>query len=326
MSVAEYYRLAVSRSFSAAINWARNQGILLTLLFATPALAFGVGFAALRALHKRHTWHDAMSAVKEAFMDFVFATVTVAAVAMLILFVIFFVQDAPQQVSNLQDKLTQSLTDNKAEAALIKKGDEVAIKEAEVDATTAHRENAVLQNRISDLSVPQFHIDIARLETANVPMGLLLHATVSISNEGAPAAAPANSWAMRITTPSGLSVEGQPATIGPEGTKLCLPGDQFEQIYERNDDLSIRASQPIDRNGYKEGVLGFVVIGLTRAQLGQDDTQITISVSDIYKRRYSGSVKVSELKAHSRAVFMSSLSHPFPEAGCPAGTVTALPP
>jgi hypothetical protein len=116
MSFSDYYCAAVARSFEAAVTWTLAQGIFLTVLFGGSALLAAIVYAGIRALGKQHSWGTAMNSIREALRDFALATIVVAAIAMAILFVIFFVHDAPKQLEVANTKIAELEATLKAKA------------------------------------------------------------------------------------------------------------------------------------------------------------------------------------------------------------------
>jgi hypothetical protein len=187
------------------------------------------------------------------------------------------------------------------------------------DATNV--ENYKLKAKVAEVSDPKFSISIKQI-VIGVPgptekrQGALIHTFIVVTNTGAPASILAASWIMKLTLPNGVVVEGEPSTLDDAGRQLCIEGGKEHFSITRSDDLSLRASQTIDRNGYKDGYLGFIVLGMRREQVLQSTTGIIVAAQDIYQRTYTTSTTVGEAMKNSRTVFMPSLSKPHPEPGC----------
>jgi hypothetical protein len=110
-----YYLAAIHRSWQAAWGWASGQGILLSLLFALAVFVVAI----LYAVFATRSWSTAMSEIRQAVQRFVVAVVGIPLVVMMVLFIIFFIQDAPTELAALtkerdlanaeRDKATNSL-------------------------------------------------------------------------------------------------------------------------------------------------------------------------------------------------------------------------
>ena len=101
----KYYHDATGRSWDAAWEWATGQGIYLTWLFAIGVVACAAIYATIRAVRKHHSWGDAMSEVRRAIKDFILAAIGASAFVLLLLFVVFFVRDAPTKMMALEKQL-----------------------------------------------------------------------------------------------------------------------------------------------------------------------------------------------------------------------------
>jgi hypothetical protein len=105
MSIGSYYAEAIPRAFLAGWDWMLSEGILLTLLLAFALLVWAIGFASFRAFGRRHSWADAMTEVRKAARDFGIAGIAATGLALAILFVVFFVRDAPTQLLKASDEI-----------------------------------------------------------------------------------------------------------------------------------------------------------------------------------------------------------------------------
>ena len=94
-----YYESALGRSWTSTWAWATGQGIYLTWLLGLGVLVAAVCFALIRAIRKHHSWSDAMKDARKAVQDFFFAMVISSSLALAVLFMVFFVQDAPTQLA-----------------------------------------------------------------------------------------------------------------------------------------------------------------------------------------------------------------------------------
>ena len=107
MSFWSYYRAAVPRSAVAGWRWARGQGLYLSILLAVGVRASAIAFAVIRVLGGRDTWQNAVSAITRAFVDFAGAGLIATAIVLFIAFMVFFVQDAPNQIRIRDERIAQ---------------------------------------------------------------------------------------------------------------------------------------------------------------------------------------------------------------------------
>jgi hypothetical protein len=111
----DYYVGAFSRSWSTAWSWATGQGILLTWLLAI-GLPFGsIAIAVVRAAVKYHSWQEAKKHIGDTVADFAGAIVLSSVVALILLFAVFFVRDAPDQIA----AATKAIDDLKSKNATV---------------------------------------------------------------------------------------------------------------------------------------------------------------------------------------------------------------
>jgi hypothetical protein len=100
MFIIQYYQDAIVRSFGAALEWAVGQGLYLTIAFFVATFVVSVG----RALWRN--WPHVMTAFRAAIKDFLSTAALTTIVAVGLLFVVFFVLDAPNQANILNQKVT----------------------------------------------------------------------------------------------------------------------------------------------------------------------------------------------------------------------------
>jgi hypothetical protein len=107
VTVFSYYRLAITRAFWEAWDWAVGQGLYLTILLAIGLLIIAVVYSTLQALRRVHSWADVMSDIGHAITDFFTASIVAAVIALLIVFIVFFIKDAPSQVSQANIRIAE---------------------------------------------------------------------------------------------------------------------------------------------------------------------------------------------------------------------------
>ena len=110
MLVGSYYAEAIPRAFWAAWDWMLGQGILLTILLAFTLVVSASGFAIYRACRRQHSWADARKVVGHAIKDFGIAGLAATALALIIVFCIFFIIDAPHQLELANQQITKLKT------------------------------------------------------------------------------------------------------------------------------------------------------------------------------------------------------------------------
>ena len=167
-----------------------------------------------------------------------------------------------------------------------------------------------LNLQIETLTKPEFRIDIDTAFFGTSPAGGTFSAAlVRVSNLGAPSAALANTWGLRVFTKDG-PYYGIPVGL-KEIDDICAgPGSARRFVPE--DGLDYKAARGIQRNGYEKGVLKFRIPNLDSDRLKSDDSiSLEMSVEDVRHNRFTGSTSIAILKGKTVA-FMPELKHPYP--------------
>jgi hypothetical protein len=99
--LASYYGVAIQRVFWGAWGWAVGQGIILTILL----VVGGIVFELLRFLRRRSSAAADMKSFGQYLRETGIAALGGAGLVALFLFVVFFVQDAPVQLNDANQKL-----------------------------------------------------------------------------------------------------------------------------------------------------------------------------------------------------------------------------
>ena len=169
-----------------------------------------------------------------------------------------------------------------------------------------------LDEKIKSLTEPNFAltIDFAILgENVGGSHAILI---VTINNKGAAGAAVPSSWALRVDTSTGVFY-GEPSTMTDEPLDFCMEGMAgMARRFVREDGLDYRASKGIDRMNSRQGVLMFVLRGLSPDRLTQDSTSFQLSVEDVNGRSFSSRIAVAELKVKAIPVFGPDFKYPTP--------------
>jgi hypothetical protein len=108
----DYYVGAFSRSESAAWSWATGQGILLTWLLAIGLPFASIAIAVARAAVKYHSWQEAKKHVGNTLADFAGAIALSSVIALILLFAVFFVRDAPDQIAAATKAIDELKSEN----------------------------------------------------------------------------------------------------------------------------------------------------------------------------------------------------------------------
>jgi len=143
-----YYQEAVSRSWVGAWEWATGQGIYLTWLLGFCVLTCAVVFAVFRAIRKHHSWRNAMNDARKAVQDFFLAMVVSSIVVLTILFMGFFVRDAPVQIALAKDAIRSLKTDNAK--AIEQLNATIADLQSKLDDRDAQRQERTKQQHVHD--------------------------------------------------------------------------------------------------------------------------------------------------------------------------------
>jgi hypothetical protein len=99
VSIFDYYWTAIVRSFWNGWDWAVGQGILLGLVEAIAAIILGVIAVSFLRKHQGTRWRSALRIIRD--------TLVVIAVLFVVLFLIFFVQDAPNEIAKRDERIAQ---------------------------------------------------------------------------------------------------------------------------------------------------------------------------------------------------------------------------
>jgi hypothetical protein len=116
ITLGSYYGAAILRAFWAGWDWAFGQGLGLTILLLFGAVASATLYAVARAWRRSQSWADARNSVEHIMADLLTSGIGAIVVVFIILFVWFFVKDAPMQmeeahlkIEELQDKVAALL-------------------------------------------------------------------------------------------------------------------------------------------------------------------------------------------------------------------------
>lgn len=184
--------------------------------------------------------------------------------------------------------------------------------------------NHALTHTVEDLTRPQFSIEIRQEEMATVMVDannpqaphMYVELFAKVINKGASGSVLSDSWELRIKLFDGRIIDAEPTTLDATGRRICMPDGQHRQVIEKSDDLSLRAANTIDRNSYKDGILGFNIPAIPTDQIYRDETEFTLTAKDTNNTEFSISVTRGSLGITGHNVFMPSLSHPRDEPGC----------
>jgi hypothetical protein len=182
---------------------------------------------------------------------------------------------------------------------------------------SANVENHHMADQVRASSQPDFRIESEGTILAgdDVPGSVHVLLYARVVNLGSPAAILASSWQFLVTLPNGTGIVPIPTTIAsPE----CDRRGEGYLVFEASDQLSAKASSPIERMGYRTGVLPFVVRGVTVKEMTDPRTKIAITTTDVAHKQYTTVLEISEfLKKNDGFVYRSNFSHPQPEPVCP---------
>jgi hypothetical protein len=174
-------------------------------------------------------------------------------------------------------------------------------------------ENHRLRNEANRLTAPDFSLALNNIIVGDDrPGSVHVLPFLTVSNSGADAAIVASSWHLRVHLPSGKDFWGDPSTITSSET-YCI-GNVKHRTLESSDQLSLRASEPIARMGYREGVLPFVVRGPTVSEILI--SELDISMEDVRHKGYTFHFQVPDITNRTGSIFSPSYAHPLPEDGC----------
>lgn len=105
--VIAYYKESIPRIFWASWDWAIGQGLSLTVVLAVALPLFVIVFEVVCAWRRYKTWAEAKKHIRSAVGRFLREIIVIIIVAPTILFVIFFIQDAPNQIRIRDEKIVR---------------------------------------------------------------------------------------------------------------------------------------------------------------------------------------------------------------------------
>jgi hypothetical protein len=180
-----------------------------------------------------------------------------------------------------------------------------------VDSDSA--EIASLQLRISDLTEPNFaaQIDFAILgaQQAGSHAGLI----VTLANAGAASAVLPGSWKLQAITGDGRAFDGWPNSLKDKNLDFCISPTSLRR-FVRSDALYLKASTPVERNGFEQGFLWFGFPTLSRQDLIAPATRLVIGGESVTGQKFKGEITVEELAKRSSEItrFFAGIANPSP--------------
>ncbi len=170
-----------------------------------------------------------------------------------------------------------------------------------------------LRLQISALNQPAFsaRIDFAILGAQ--PKGSQVALIVSLTNTGAPSAVLPESWELKAVAADGRSFEGWPNTLKDKNLDFCLSPKMLMR-FVRSDALYLKASRPVDRNGYQQGLLWFGFPDLPRELLIQPATRLILAATSITGEDFKTEITVQRLQelSQSGTKFFAGIENPAP--------------
>ncbi len=222
----------------------------------------------------------------------------------------FLFVSAPVWLQSVQDRARKLPVIGPRVADWIARHSLLEVRDQRTVADDNAKKIVALNLQIETLTKPEFRIDIDTAFFGTSPAGGTFSAAlVRVSNLGAPSAALANTWGLRVFTKDG-PYYGIPVGL-KEIDDICAgPGSARRFVPE--DGLDYKAARGIQRNGYEKGVLKFRIPNLDSDRLKSDDSiSLEMSVEDVRHNRFTGSTSIAILKGKTVA-FMPELKHPYP--------------
>jgi hypothetical protein len=188
-----------------------------------------------------------------------------------------------------------------------------AWKEQKVSADRAGGENLKLGAQIDELTKSAISgtIDFA-VWGAQPENGSHAALIISLSNSGASSAVEPGSWKLVAITRNKTEHTGRPITLLNKNLDFCL--DPMHAIrFVRNDALYYKASTPIPRNGFLQGVLWYALPGLERSSLVDPSTTLVLQGKSVSGQPFSISSTVQQLIENSKNTkFVAGIENPDP--------------
>lgn len=177
----------------------------------------------------------------------------------------------------------------------------------------AQKEVQKVIGQLTDLTVSRISgtVDFAILG-AQPENGSHAALIVSLTNTGAGSAIEPGSWKLLAITRDKSEHYGQPNTLLDKPLDFCL-GAMRAMRFVRNDALYLKASIPIPRNGFTQGVLWFGISGLERPKLVDPATTLVLQAKSVAGQNIHISTTVQELMTKSnQSAFFAGIENPRP--------------
>jgi hypothetical protein len=133
---------------------------------------------------------------------------------------------------------------------------------------------------------------------------------VSLVNQGASSAVDPSSWSLQVRIPSGAIFRGEPITLSDKNLDFCL-GPHTAMRFVQKDALYLKLAYPLARNGTAQGMLWFGLRGLTREQLINPDTQISIFATSVGGQKIEVSSSIRSIQS-SNLTYFPGIENPRP--------------
>lgn len=171
----------------------------------------------------------------------------------------------------------------------------------------------VLDREIKSLSVPKFSSQITwgALGRNDEVNGSHMALRVLVENKGAHASTIPSAWRAVVTTKDGTEYKAQPITIGNDPQEFCISTGRAYS-FVRADGMDRKGQSGIPRLSCNEGVLCFLMQGLSVERLLDDDTHIRLVGQPVNGAEFSATVSIKTLRSRTETVFLPGFTNPHP--------------
>jgi len=187
------------------------------------------------------------------------------------------------------------------------------LKSRESEKLLSQQQITALQAQIDLLSKPNFSIEFfSALLGEDLPIsGSHALFFFRLNNTGTKAAVFTSEWELEVATKDGKKYKGNPSKVEQKTKfKTNKVNPQWGRVYVADDWILGRASSGVDRFGYAEGILIFLLPGLNYDALIDDSTVLTISGKAVGGSEFKGRVSVKWFRDNSSDKFNTSLTYP----------------
>jgi hypothetical protein len=168
----------------------------------------------------------------------------------------------------------------------------------------------ILQGQIGDLKKSNIVGEVVFAVLGKQAEGSHAGLIVNLTNDGAPSAIDPSSWKFTARTSDGKIYRGSPNTLIDKNLDFCM-GPSRAMRFVRTDALYLKASEPIEHNGFLQGFLWFSIPALNDLSLKDPATILLIQSKSIAGQEVSVSTTVKDLRDKTgKTTFFPGIENP----------------